>query len=134
MGETVGTDRTGPSSGGAGDPRRGIGAAAERAAEEWYRERGYEILARNWRVREGELDIVARRASVVAVCEVKARSHSRFGAPVEAITRTKQVRIRRLAAAFLAAQPQPGCSVRFDVAAVTPGGRAPHVDVLEGVF
>ena len=117
-----------------GDARQGIGAAAERAAEEWYRERGYEILARNWRVREGELDIVARRASIVVVCEVKARSHARFGTPVEAITRTKQLRIRRLTAAFLAAQPQRGCTIRFDVASVTPGGRAPHVEVLEGVF
>ncbi|HEY3831937.1 MAG TPA: YraN family protein [Acidimicrobiia bacterium] len=117
-----------------GDARQGIGAAAERAVEGWYRERGYEILARNWRVREGELDIVARRASVVVVCEVKARSHARFGTPVEAITRTKQLRIRRLAGAFLAAHPQHGCTIRFDVASVTPGGSAPHIDVLEGVF
>ena len=116
------------------DDRRGIGAAAEQAAADWYRREGYEILARNWRVRAGELDIVARRASTVAVCEVKARSHTRFGAPVEAITRTKQLRIRRLAAAFLAEHPQPGCSVRFDVASVTPGGRGPRVEVLEAVF
>jgi putative endonuclease len=117
-----------------GDGRRGIGAAAETAVAEWYRAQGYEIVARNWRVRDGELDIIARRGSTVAVCEVKARSSARFGAPVEAITRTKQLRIRRLAAQFLAANPQPGRALRFDVASVTPGGRAPHVEVLEAVF
>ncbi len=117
-----------------GDARQGIGAAAERAAAQWYEQRGYAIVARNWRVREGELDIVARRGSTVVVCEVKARSHARFGAPVEAVTRAKQLRIRRLAAAFLAAHPQPGCDVRFDVASVTPGGRSPRVEVLEAVF
>ncbi len=116
------------------DARRGIGAAGETATAEWYAAQGYRILARNWRTRDGELDIVARRGSTVVVCEVKARSHNRFGAPVEAVTRTKQLRIRRLAAAFLAANPQPGCSVRFDVASVTPGGRGPHIDVLESAF
>jgi putative endonuclease len=70
----------------------------------------------------------------VVICEVKARSHDRFGTPLDAITRTKQLRLRRLAAAFLAANPQSGCAVRFDVASVTPGGRAPRVEVLENVF
>ena len=100
----------------------------------WYERAGYEVLDRNWRVREGELDLVLRKGRTVVFCEVKARSHDRFGAPVEAITHTKQLRLRRLAAAYLAAHPQPGCAIRFDVASVTPGGRAPHVEVLEAAF
>jgi len=122
----VGTERN--------DPRRAIGAAAEQATADWYEARGYRILDRNWRVRAGELDIVARLRSTIVFCEVKARSHDRFGDPVEAITRTKQLRLQRLAAAYLAAHPHPGCAIRFDVASVTPGGRAPHVDVLEAAF
>lgn len=116
------------------DPRRAVGVAAEAAVAARYEAHGYEILARNWRVRGGEIDLVARRGPVVAFCEVKARASDRFGSGFEAVTRSKQLRLRRLATEFLAAHPQPGTTARFDVAAVTPGGLAPRVDVLEAAF
>ena len=114
--------------------RRAVGAIGEDAAAAWYRDAGYEIVARNWRVRAGEIDIVARRGRVLVVCEVKTRTSDAFGAPVEAITRTKQLRLRKLAGLFLAAEPQPGCGVRFDVASVTPGGVGPKVEIIEAAF
>ncbi len=116
------------------DARRGVGVAGEDATAGWYTANGYTIVARNWRVREGEIDLVARRGSVVVFCEVKARGSNRFGTPFEAVTRTKQLRLRRLATLFLAAQPQRGCTVRFDVAGVTPGAYAANVDVVEAAF
>jgi len=116
------------------DPRRGIGAAGEAAAAAWYRANGYEILDRNWRVREGELDLVARRGSTIVFCEVKTRSSDRFGAPVEAVTFTKQRRLRTLAMRWLAAHPATHGELRFDVASVKPGGAKPSVDVIEAAF
>jgi putative endonuclease len=110
----------------------------EEAAVRWYRDHGYVIVARNWRCREGEIDLVARSAQgTVAVCEVKTRSSSVFGTPFEAVTVEKQRRLRRVAARWLAAGGAgPGyAQVRFDVAAVRVGpDGALVVDVLEEAF
>jgi putative endonuclease len=114
-----------------GDPRRARGQAGEDAAADWYRARGFEVLARNWRCRDGEIDLVVRRGPMVVFCEVKSRASTAFGAPVEAVTPTKQARLRRLAAAWLRATPATGRrDVRFDVAAVL-GDR---VEVVEEAF
>ena len=116
------------------DDRRRIGAAGEDAAAAWYEAQGYTVVARNWRVRDGEIDIVARHNRTLVFCEVKTRSSDRFGTPAEAISHTKQMRLRRLAVQFLKASPQPGCALRFDVAAVKPGAHAPHVEIVENAF
>lgn len=89
---------------------------------QWYLARGYSILARNWTMRGGELDVVACRNNVMVVCEVKARATSQFGAPLEAITPQKVARVQRAGHAFLREyrQQHPDHSVRmrFDVATV----------------
>jgi putative endonuclease len=110
--------------------RRALGTTGEDLAAAWYAARGWEVLARNWRVREGELDLVVRKGPVVAVCEVKARTTVAFGTPLEAVTPAKQARIRRLAAAYLAASDVRARRIRFDVAAVL-GGR---LEVVEDAF
>jgi putative endonuclease len=110
---------------------RTLGPRGEDVAAAWYAERGWRVLARNWRSgRQGELDVVATKAGVVAVCEVKARSSDAFGTPLEAVTPTKQARIRRLAAAYLAASGVRASRVRFDVAAVLDG----RLEVVEDAF
>ena len=107
----------------------------EAAAAAWYEARGYEIVDRNWRVREGEIDlVVAQSAATIVFCEVKTRSSDRFGVPAEAVTMTKQRRLRTLAMRWLAAHPGSRGEVRFDVASVTPGGATPAVSVLEAAF
>jgi putative endonuclease len=116
------------------DPRRALGNSGEDAAAAWYRARGFAVLDRNWRVREGELDLVVRRGSTVVFCEVKTRSSDRFGLPIEAITPTKQRRLRTLALRWLAAHPGAHAEMRFDVASVTPGGATPNVEVVEDAF
>ena len=112
--------------------RQRLWASGGGAAAAWYESRGYEVLARNWRCREGELDLVLRGSGrLVVFCEVKTRSSDAFGAPVEAVTRAKQLRVRRLAARWLAEQgPARGGPVRFDVASVLAG----EVEVVEGAF
>jgi putative endonuclease len=99
-------------------------------AAAWYEARGYEVVARNWRCREGELDLVVRQGRRVVFCEVKARTTTAFGTPQEAVTRTKQQRIRRLAARWLEDSGVRAREIRFDVAAVLAG----EIEVLEGAF
>jgi len=111
--------------------RRALGISGEDAVAEWYVAAGYEIVARNWRCATGELDLVCRRGRSIVFCEVKTRTSDTFGAPVEAVTRDKQRRVRRLAARWLddAADFRPA-DVRFDVASVLGG----EVEVLTGAF
>jgi putative endonuclease len=117
------------------DRRRALGAAGEDTAAAWYRAAGYEVLDRNWRCREGELDLVVARPGVVVFCEVKTRRGDAFGVPAEAVTRIKQLRIRRLAILWLTERGERAPTVRFDVASVRKEpGRVPDIDVLEGVF
>ena len=66
---------------------------------------GYEVVARNWRCAEGELDLVVGRPGELVFCEVKTRTSDRFGVPAEAVTIAKQRRLRTLAASFLAEHP-----------------------------
>ena len=76
------------------------------------------MLARNWRCREGEIDLVLGRPGLIVFCEVKARSSDRYGLPAEAVGWRKQQRLRRLAAIWLATHPHDRVEVRFDVACV----------------
>ncbi len=118
--------------------RQRLGTRGEQLAAAWYQARGYAVVARNWRCREGELDLVVARPGELVFCEVKTRSSHRFGTPAEAVTPAKQRRLRLLAARFLAGHDGGagapgrggGRQVRFDVAAVT-GGR---VEVIEAAF
>ena len=117
------------------DARRALGARGEDLTAERYVADGYEVLARNWRCRQGELDLVVQRDRVLVFCEVKTRRSDRFGSPLEAITREKRQRIRVLAGRWLDEHKPVVLEVRFDVACVTfaAAGRA-VVDVMEAAF
>jgi putative endonuclease len=118
-----------------GDPRRRVGADGEAAVARWYRDAGYDVLAANWRVRDGELDLVVQRSGILVFCEVKTRRSDRFGLPVEAVTPRKQQRLRLLASRFLDANHVRYGELRFDVASVVPnGGGGWQVTVLEHAF
>jgi putative endonuclease len=110
--------------------RRALGASGEAAVAAWYAEHGYEVVAQNWRCRAGELDLIVRRGRTFVFCEVKTRSSDAFGAPVEAVTRDKQIRLRHLAARWLEDAPLHPTEIRFDVASVLAG----EIEVLEGAF
>src|SRR3954452_5696158 len=99
------------------DARRVLGAAGEEAVVRWYSDAGYVVLARNWRVREGEIDVIVGRDETIVFCEVKTRRGDAFGTPAEAVTWRKQARIRKLAVHWLREQHQRAEVLRFDVAA-----------------
>lgn len=114
-----------------GDHNRTYGAAGEDAVAAWYVANGYEVVHRNWRCREGEIDLVVRAGRLYVFCEVKSRSSDRFGAPVEAVGVTKQARLRRLAAKYLEEDaPVRPLEIRFDVASVLAG----EIDIIQGAF
>jgi putative endonuclease len=109
---------------------RARGRWGEDRAAEHYRRAGFTVLDRNWRVADGELDLVVAIDRLVVFCEVKARRDDRFGSAAEAVGHAKQRRIRRLAAQWLAAHDAHGVEVRFDVVGVT----GVRVDVIEAAF
>ncbi|HCU91886.1 MAG TPA: YraN family protein [Actinobacteria bacterium] len=92
-----------------------LGRQGEQAAADYLVRAGLRILDRNWRCAEGEIDIVAAERRVLVICEVKTRSGTRFGTPLEAITRSKQARLRRLAVRWLVAHGVLFDEVRIDV-------------------
>lgn len=112
------------------DARRSLGNEGEATAAAWYEANGYQVVARNWRCRQGEIDLIVRRGHLIAFCEVKTRRSPAFGQPVEAVTREKRARLRRLAARWLQDAPVRPGAIRFDVVSIL-GDRA---EVLEGAF
>jgi putative endonuclease len=79
---------------------------------------GLTVLGRNWRCGQGEIDIVALDGGTLVVCEVKTRSGTGFGSPLEAITRQKARRLRRLAVAWAAQSGSFFAEIRIDVVGV----------------
>jgi putative endonuclease len=101
-----------------------LGRQGEQLAAEHLQQAGFRILARNWRCAEGEIDIVAVDCRVLVACEVKTRSGTEYGTPLEAITWKKRRRLRRLAINWVTAHGVLFDEVRVDVVAVlkTPAG------------
>lgn len=95
--------------------RAQLGSAGELTAERYLTARGMVLLERNWRCREGEIDLVLADGDEIVVCEVKTRRTTTFGHPVEAITRAKLARLRRLAGCWLAERRTHCAGVRVDV-------------------
>jgi len=116
--------------------RAELGALGEQLATEHLRRLGLQILARNWRCRYGELDVIATdpTTSTVVFVEVKTRTGDGFGGLAEAVSEPKARRLRRLAAMWLATQEQRWEDVRIDVIGVRIGRRrTPEISHLQGV-
>ena len=114
--------------------RRALGVYGEAYAAQHLVEQGMVLLDRNWRCGAGEIDLVLRDDRVLVVCEVKTRSSTAFGSPLEGVTTRKAARLRRLAARWLAQHPLHPDHVRIDIVGVlVPPGGAPQVDHVRGV-
>jgi putative endonuclease len=113
------------------DPRKGIGQAGEEAAARYLEQQGYVILERNFRLRLGEVDIIARDGEDLVFIEVKTRRTKNFGSPFEAVDARKQQQIAKVAAAYIQGREIP---VRFDVVAVSIKGKNAQVEVLKNAF
>ncbi len=118
--------------------RSAVGRYGEDVAVRHLTQSGMEVLARNWRCDLGEIDVVARDGATVVVCEVKTRRGLDYGTPLEAVTARKMVRLRRLAARWVAewvaASGEHPPDVRIDVVSVLVRRRGgAMVEHLRGV-
>lgn len=116
-------------------PTTELGSRGEHIAAAFLTDRGLRVLDRNWRCREGEIDIVARDGDALVFCEVKTRTGLGFGHPAEAVTPRKQKRLRLLAQRWLAAHDEHAPDLRFDVIGVlVPQEGLPRVTHLPAAF
>ena len=117
------------------DARTATGMHGQDAAEARYVAFGYRVLARNWRCRIGELDLVLVRGSTLVLCEVKTRRGARFGVGFEAVDARKQAKIRAVAEAYLLVSGLQPRSIRFDVASVALRlNGSTSVEIFEDAF
>ena len=108
--------------------RQNLGKSGENRAVEELERRGYAILARRYRTRHGEIDVVARDGETTVFVEVKARTTGEFGLAAEAVTPWKQRRLVSMATDYLARHRLTGRPCRFDVVAIDVAEGAPEPD------
>ena len=96
-----------------------LGRKGERIACRWLLRRGFDILARRWRGRRGELDIVAFEGDLLVFLEVKTRLSARYGEPWEFVDRHKQLILQRTAEEFIAEYDLGQYAYRFDIVSIT---------------
>ena len=118
------------------DARQDLGKSGEDLAVRELASRGYAILARRYRTRFGEIDVIARDGPTVVFVEVRRRSAGGYGSAAESVTPAKQRRVARMAVAYLARERLiDRCPVRFDVVAIDDGPTgAPRVTVIRSAF
>jgi putative endonuclease len=114
--------------------RQILGARGERAAARYLRRRGWAIVARNYRGRAGEIDLVALDGDTIVFVEVKTRRGDGFGAPLEAIDAAKRRQVARVADEFLRQHGLEERDIRFDVVGVTALGWRWRVEHVEDAF
>jgi putative endonuclease len=105
-----------------------LGNLAEEQAARYLTQKGYHILARNFRVNGGEIDIIAKQRNTLVIVEVKQRASCAFGGPLAAITAAKQQRITRTTAQFI--KINKGLrydAIRFDVICIL-AGKIEHIE------
>ena len=112
-----------------------LGRLGEELAVRYLTLHGFQVIDRNWRCAQGEIDVIAERDGATVFVEVKTRSSTAYGHPFEAITFSKLARMRRLAAAWCEqARPRPSI-IRLDaIAVIARSGDAASIEHLEGVF
>ncbi len=98
-------------------------------------DKGYRILERNFRTKFGEIDIIAKDKDTFVFVEVKARHSDKFGFPFEAVSKSKQKRISRMAVIFLKGEKLLGKMARFDVVSIIYSIDGRHkMDLIKGAF
>lgn len=112
------------------------GSYGEKIARSYLRRKNFRIVAKNYRCRLGEIDIVAEKRDVLVFVEVKTRLNKRFGEPFEAVTKKKQKKLRRLGEYFLMRNRLWDRAIRFDIISIVidPGGLINELVHIENAF
>jgi putative endonuclease len=116
------------------DDRRARGREAEDLAAAYLAERGYEVIARNHRIRRGEVDLVCREGDVLCFVEVRSRTSQAQGGPEETVGPVKARRVVAAATDWAVRNGGLDRAIRFDVVAVTFGEGAPRLEHFRGAF
>jgi putative endonuclease len=116
------------------NPRQRFGQKAEDLAVRHLKRQGYKIVARNYRTKAGEIDIIAREGRTLVFIEVKGRQSLRYGSAKAAVTARKQHQVAKVALWYLKATDQMGVKARFDVVAVTRKDGAAAVEIVRNAF
>lgn len=111
-----------------------LGRLGESLAAGYLKKKGYRILARNYRNRFGEIDIIARHGDAIVFVEVKARSSSGFGPSKAAVDARKQKRISMIALGYLKQTRNTGAKVRFDVVCVDTDSKGTGIELIANAF
>lgn len=112
-----------------------IGTTGENEISRYLQARGVQIIDRNWRIKGGEIDLIAEDCGTIVFVEVKTRTSFAFGTPLEAITPEKAFRLQRLALAWMATHQRWGQDYRIDCAGVWMDGHgACEVDYRKAVL
>jgi putative endonuclease len=111
-----------------------FGVQGERVAERWLQTRGWRVIQRRFRSGHRDIDLIAQRDELVAFIEVKARSGTDFGDPVEAVNWKKRNELVRSASTWIDRHGRPGEVYRFDVIGVLLSGSRVRVRHVENAF
>jgi putative endonuclease len=112
-----------------------LGKKGEEIAVNYLQKKGYRIVERGYRLFRGELDIIAFDGATLVFVEVKTRAGTEFGLPEEAVTRTKQNQIKRIAQGYLMERGLGDPNCRFDVLAILINGDdGPVITHFEDAF
>ncbi len=111
-----------------------FGQKAEDLAARHLKRRGYKIVARNYRTRAGEIDIIAREGPSLVFIEVKGRQSTRYGSAKAAVTARKQHQVAKMALWYLKETDQMGVKARFDVVAVTQKDEGATIEIVRNAF
>lgn len=110
------------------------GRQGEKEARDFLKKKGYRILQSNYRVRFGEIDIIARDKDTLCFVEVKTRNSWAFGSPFEAVMESKQRKISFVAAYYLKAHNLPDTKARFDIVAVVRESGYVRCELIKNAF
>ncbi|MDD5338717.1 MAG: YraN family protein [Dehalococcoidales bacterium] len=113
--------------------RQATGALGEKLAADFLKQKGYEILAANYRCPDGEIDIITKHRNTLVFVEVRTRSSRKFGTPEESITDTKKEKLRALAERYYQEHADLPDNWRIDVVAVEMGrgGKIKRLEIIE---
>jgi len=110
------------------------GKEGEEIAVKYLEEKGYQVLARNYRVKRQEIDIIAQAKEVCVFVEVKSRSSSDFGFPEDFLSPQQEGRIRNAATYYLAEQNIIAKDIRFDIISILVSEKAIEIEHFEDAF
>lgn len=110
------------------------GRDSEALAVAFLKQKGYKVLATNYRLKMGEIDVVAQDGRTIVFVEIKARRSKRYGHPKQALDFRKRRKLSRMAQAYLKTAGRSGASARFDVVAIIATPSGPEIELIRNAF